>query len=57
MVFEPDAGSPGKDPLYWIGGERNNGGDSYRGEDRMACVIAIMLHSPTDKRLILFKEC
>lgn len=42
--------------IHYIGGKRNNGGDSYLGQDRMACVIAIMLLSPADKRLILFKE-
>ena len=42
--------------IHYIGGKRNNGGDSYLGLDRMACVIAIMLLSPPDERLILFKN-
>lgn len=42
--------------IHYIGGKRNNGGDSYLGPDRMACVIAIMLLSPPDERLILFKN-
>jgi len=42
--------------IHYIGGKRNNGGDSYLGTDRMACVIAIMLLSPADERLILFRD-
>ncbi|MCH2177515.1 MAG: DUF6288 domain-containing protein [Mariniblastus sp.] len=42
--------------ITYIGGKRNNGGDSYLGTDRIACVIAIMLLSPTDGKLILFKD-
>ncbi len=42
--------------LHYIGGKRNNGGDSYLGMDRMACVIAIMVLSPADEKLILFKN-
>ena len=42
--------------ITYIGGKRNNGGDSYLGTDRIACVIAIMLLSPSDERLILFRK-
>ncbi len=42
--------------IHYIGGKRNNGGDSYLGMDRIACVIAIMLLSPKDERLILFQD-
>ena len=41
--------------ITYIGGKRNNGGDSYLGTDRVACVIAIMMLSPPDDRLILFQ--
>jgi hypothetical protein len=42
--------------LTYIGGKRNNGGDSYLGTDRIACVIAIMMLSPPDQQLILFQS-
>lgn len=42
--------------LTYIGGKRNNGGDSYLGRDRIACVIAIMMLAPPDQRLILFQS-
>ena len=40
--------------IHYIGGKRNNGGDSYLGTDRIACAIAIMILSPADGKLILF---
>ena len=42
--------------LHYIGGKRNNGGDSYLGMDRMACAIAIMILSPPDEKLVLYKN-
>ncbi len=39
--------------LRYIGGKGNNGGDSYLGFDRIACVIAILILTPPDGRLRL----
>ncbi|MBK8974999.1 MAG: hypothetical protein IPM29_03665 [Planctomycetes bacterium] len=39
------------DRLRYIGGKRNNGGDSYLGFDLVACVIALQVAAQEDARL------
>ncbi len=41
--------------VRYIGGKRNNGGDSYLGKDAMACVIALMLLACPDQKLELHR--
>ncbi|MAJ27850.1 hypothetical protein CBD41_00425 [bacterium TMED181] len=43
-----------KGEIQYIGGKRNNGGDSYLGKNRIACVIALMIASPPNLRLRIF---
>ncbi len=45
-----------KGEIHYIGGKGNNGGDSYLGKNRIACIIALMILSPPDEKLILFKK-
>lgn len=42
--------------IRYIGGKRNNGGDSYLGKDRIACVIAIMMLTPEREKLQMFQK-
>ena len=42
--------------IRYIGGKRNNGGDSYLGKNRIACVIAIMMLTPEREKLLLFQK-
>jgi len=39
--------------LHYIGGKRNNGGDSYLGKHRIGCTIAILILTPPDEKLRL----
>ncbi len=39
--------------LHYIGGKRNNGGDSYLGKHRIGCTIAILVLTPPDEKLRL----
>lgn len=41
------------DRVHYIGGKGNNGGDSYLGFDRVACVISLQLLATGDGRLLM----
>ena len=42
--------------IRYIGGKKNNGGDGYLGKHRMACAIALMMLSPPQEKLRLFRS-
>ena len=42
--------------IRYIGGKKNNGGDGYLGKHRMACVIALMVLSPPQEKLRLYRS-
>ena len=41
--------------IVYIGGKKNNGGDSYLGKNRIACVIALMILNPPKEQLRLYR--
>lgn len=44
------------DRLTYIGGKGNNGGDSYLGFDRIACIIALQVLACADGRLRMLQQ-
>ena len=42
--------------IRYIGGKKNNGGDGYLGKHRMACAIALMMLSPPQEKLRIFRS-
>ncbi len=42
--------------ILYIGGKRNNGGDSYLGKNRIACTIALLILNPPRQHLRLYRS-